>query len=92
MALAAVPADLHITCQQQFRKCSKTCKTCAQGSGHGPYWYVYWREGARVRSTYIGKLLPASIEARIRRQKAESVPEPALVGQQEEMAASCSIR
>lgn len=89
MALSAVPDHLHITCQQQFRKCSKTCKTCSQGSGHGPYWYAYWREGTRVRSTYIGKFLPASIMARLKQQKAPAPPEFTPIGQQAEVAAPC---
>lgn len=41
--------------QSEFVKCGKsTCKKCP----HGPYWYVYWREGNKVRKKYIGKNLP----------------------------------
>lgn len=57
-----IPADTHITYQLQFRKCGKaSCGTCKDGAGHGPYWYAYWREGARLRSGYIGKHPPTSI-------------------------------
>jgi 1-acyl-sn-glycerol-3-phosphate acyltransferase len=36
-------------------KCGKPgCKSCP----HGPYWYAYFREGKRLRSRYIGKILP----------------------------------
>jgi len=50
------PGDQHITYQLQFRKCGKrTCRTCREGQGHGPYWYAYWREGSRLKSGYIGK-------------------------------------
>jgi len=50
------PENQHVTYQLQYRKCGKTsCSTCRNGSGHGPYWYAYWREGTRLRSGYVGK-------------------------------------
>ena len=62
--MANLPKDLHITYQLQFRKCGKpTCGTCKRGQGHGPYWYAYWREGAKLRSGYIGKAQPAGAPA-----------------------------
>ncbi len=62
--MAQLPADLHITYQLQYRKCGKpTCGTCKMGAGHGPYWYAYWREGARLRSGYIGKMQPSAVSA-----------------------------
>src|SRR5947208_58593 len=37
-------------------RCGKdTCKRCAEGPGHGPYWYCYWSEKGRTRKLYIGK-------------------------------------
>jgi hypothetical protein len=60
--VARIPGDTHITYQLQFRKCGKPrCGTCRNGDGHGPYWYAYWREGARLHSGYIGKHAPASL-------------------------------
>jgi len=54
-----IPSDQHITYQLQYRKCGKaSCSTCRNGQGHGPYWYAYWREGARLRSGYVGKIHP----------------------------------
>jgi len=54
--MTQLPGDQHITYQLQFRKCGKrTCRTCSEGQGHGPYWYAYWREGSRLKSGYIGK-------------------------------------
>jgi hypothetical protein len=44
--------------QRQFRKCAKQCRTCQEQSGHGPYWYKYWREGGKVKSEYVGKRIP----------------------------------
>ena len=41
--------------RQQRVSCGKpTCGRCP----HGPYWYAVWREGAKVRTRYIGKTLP----------------------------------
>ena len=62
--MSKLPTDQHITYQLQFRKCGKpTCGTCKAGPGHGPYWYAYWREGAKLRSGYIGKTQPAAVSA-----------------------------
>lgn len=42
------------TLQLEKVACGKaTCKTCP----HGPYWYAYRRQGARLVSKYIGKRL-----------------------------------
>ncbi len=57
--MTELPSDQHITYQLQYRKCGKAaCSTCRNGQGHGPYWYAYWREGARLRSGYVGKTHP----------------------------------
>jgi hypothetical protein len=37
--------------QEQVRCGREGCTRCP----HGPYWYAYWREGGRLRSSYIGK-------------------------------------
>jgi hypothetical protein len=40
-------------------KCGKArCKKCAEGPGHGPYWYRYHYSGGRTKKTYIGKERP----------------------------------
>lgn len=67
--MSQIPTDHHITYQLQYRKCGKPrCGTCQQGTGHGPYWYAYWREGSRLRSGYIGKIAPANLSAVVARQ------------------------
>ncbi len=53
-----------VTAEQQFGsltfryetvRCGKAnCTRCP----HGPYWYVYWKEGGRTRSRYVGRSLP----------------------------------
>ena len=58
--MTILPTDRHITYLLQYRTCGKArCSTCERGPGHGPYWYAYWREQHRVRSGYVGKVLPA---------------------------------
>lgn len=59
-----IPTDRHITYQLQQRRCGKpSCTTCKNGSGHGPYWYAFWRNDAnRLCSGYIGKTLPDGLE------------------------------
>ncbi len=53
------PEGIAPSYQLQPRKCGKSsCQQCSEGAGHGPYWYVYWREQGRIRSGYIGKTLP----------------------------------
>lgn len=40
--------------QLELVRCGKSdCSSCP----HGPYWYVYWKQGARTRSAYIGREL-----------------------------------
>lgn len=62
--LETVKRDRHITYQYQYRKCGKIgCSTCNgdQGSsGHGPYWYGYWRENGRLISAYVGRVKPSA--------------------------------
>ncbi len=40
-------------------RCGKPkCGKCGKGGrGHGPYWYGFWRDGKRIKSKYVGKLL-----------------------------------
>lgn len=81
--MAQLPVDQHITYQLQYRKCGKpTCSTCKSGVGHGPYWYAYWRDGARLRSGYIGKIQPSAvnvIEGAYAEAHTESLPTRASV-------------
>jgi predicted ATPase/DNA-binding SARP family transcriptional activator len=67
------PANVHVTYSRQYRRCRKpSCAHCrADSPGHGPYWFAYWREDGRLRSRYLGKLLPAGATP------VESTPETA---------------
>lgn len=49
-----------VTYRLESVRCGKDgCKTCP----HGPYWYAYYREGDKLRSRYIGRELPADVQA-----------------------------
>lgn len=39
-------------CRQWVRCGRRPCR-CGSGQGHGPYWYLFWREGGRLRKTYV---------------------------------------
>ena len=47
------------TLRLEMVRCGKErCKKCAEGSGHGPYWYLYFRRNGKLTSRYIGKMIP----------------------------------
>ena len=39
---------------------SGRCQKCADGPGHGPYWYRYRWEDGKMRKRYVGKKLVLS--------------------------------
>jgi len=44
------------TYRQEYTRCNKpSCSVCANGLGHGPYWFVYWRANGKKHRKYIGK-------------------------------------
>jgi hypothetical protein len=43
----------------EYRRCGdKSCSTCREGRGHGPYLYAVWRAGKQVKRKYLGKARP----------------------------------
>src|SRR5215203_894261 len=51
------------TLRLEMVKCGKDrCKKCERGEGHGPYWYLYFRRNGKLRSRYIGKMIPDDLE------------------------------
>lgn len=68
-----LPTDIPVSYQSERRKCGKRrCSVCAQGEGHGPYWYAYWIEGGMKRVAYLGKNLPESVK-KTQAQRSEDV-------------------
>ncbi|MGH2345423.1 MAG: DUF6788 family protein [Chloroflexota bacterium] len=60
----AVPESSPPTYQRKYTRCHKpTCRICADGPGHGPYWYAFWRENGKTKSRYIGKQAPPGADA-----------------------------
>ena len=51
------------TYRQEWVRCGKEQCRCAGGELHGPYWYRYWREGGRYRSSYVGQRRPVEVKA-----------------------------
>src|SRR5216117_4093236 len=47
--------------QLRYIRCGKPRCRCADGRGHGPYWYGFRHRGARVTSKYFGKVRPGWI-------------------------------
>jgi hypothetical protein len=39
----------------QLVRCGKVGCKCARGLLHGPYFYCFWREGGKVKKSYIKK-------------------------------------
>ncbi len=58
------------TYYQQYRKCNKpTCRACANGAGHGPYWF---RRDGLGQVKYLGKHLPPEVAtARVNKEYAQ---------------------
>jgi hypothetical protein len=51
--------DPEVTYRLETVKCGKpNCRSCP----HGPYWYAYYREGAKLKSRYIGRELPEDVQ------------------------------
>src|SRR5215213_3516358 len=42
------------TYRRVLTRCGKENCKCAQGKGHGPYWYAFWSEGGRTVCRYVG--------------------------------------
>jgi hypothetical protein len=42
-------------------RCGKENCKCATEQAHGPYWYAFWWEDGKTRSTYIGKKRPPKV-------------------------------
>lgn len=45
------------TYRLEYIRCGNAECKCASGSLHGPYWYAYWYENGKTKSSYIGKEL-----------------------------------
>jgi uncharacterized protein DUF6788 len=53
----AQPSEPSVTVREEWKQCGKLNCKCMAGELHGPYRYEYWREGDRVKSRYLGRVL-----------------------------------
>ncbi len=60
-------------------RCGKPGCRCTTGEGHGPYWFLYWREGATQRRRYVPAAEMPSVRSVVeRRRTAEQADRQAL--------------
>jgi hypothetical protein len=58
-------------CLQRVR-CGKPGCRCARGELHGPYAYLFWREGGRLRKRYVRRERVAAVVALIAERRREA--------------------
>ena len=51
---------------------SGRCRKCANGPGHGPYWYRYRWEDGKMHKRYVGKRLALSALGSIRQSRSRA--------------------
>ena len=51
-------------------RCGKPECRCATGEGHGPYWFLFWREGPTQRRRYVKRSELAVVRAVVERRRA----------------------
>jgi hypothetical protein len=51
-------------------RCGKPHCRCATGQGHGPYWFLHWRDGGTQRRRYVRQADVAAVRTVIERRRA----------------------
>ena len=64
----ALPKSAAAVCPQWVR-CGKRGCRCARGELHGPYSYLFWRSGGRLRKRYVRLADASAVEEATRRQR-----------------------
>ena len=65
-----------VTYRQQYTLCGKpNCRRCAEGKGHGPYWYAYISRNGQTLRKYIGKQLPPDFQNPVLESKPPPISE-----------------
>ncbi len=44
-------------------RCGKPTCHCVEGEGHGPYWFLHWREGTVQRRRYVRQVDVEAVRA-----------------------------
>jgi hypothetical protein len=50
-------------------RCGKPNCRCATGEGHGPYWFLHWRDGSIQRRRYVRRAEVAAVRTIIERRQ-----------------------
>ncbi len=56
-------------------RCGKPTCRCSMGEGHGPYWFLYWREGMRQRRCYVKPGELETVRKTVERRRAADLAE-----------------
>ncbi len=59
---------------RQWVRCGKPACRCADGTPHGPYHYLFWREDGRLRKRYVRRADVARVRAELARRRRERLP------------------
>ena len=46
-------------------RCGRSGCRCASGKLHGPFYYIFWREGGRLRKRYVKQADLADVQAAV---------------------------
>ncbi len=62
-------------------RCGKSTCRCARGEGHGPYWFLYWREGTVQRRRYVPAAEVAAVRTVVEARRVTEQAERLVLGQ-----------
>lgn len=63
-------ADTRGSVCRQYVRCSKSNCKCARGDLHGPYFYLFRREGRKLRKRYVRRSDVAAVREQCERARA----------------------
>ncbi len=62
-------------------RCGKPICRCTTGEGHGPYWFLYWREGTVQRRRYVSAVELPAVRAVVEGRRMTDQAERLVLGQ-----------
>ena len=71
-------------------QCGKPDCRCATGEGHGPYWFLHWRQGGIQRRRYVRQADVEAVRAVIERRQRHDRETRRLVAELGDGAASAT--
>ena len=90
----ALPKTAAAAVCAQWVRCGKPGCRCARGERHGPYHYVFRRQGGRLRKRYVRQADVATVQAQAqrRRERARRAREQRVAWRQQWRALLAGIR